>query len=53
MSGEHFALIEIGLTLIGVLAFAWWQMHTLKRDRAITEARLRAERETTRSDEAS
>ena len=43
MSSEHFALVEIGLTLFGVLAFAWWQLHTLKRDRAITEARLRNE----------
>ena len=45
MSAHYFALVEIGLTFFGVLAFAWWQLHTLKRDRAITDARLRAERD--------
>ena len=45
MSSGTFALVEIGLTLFGVLAFAWWQMRSLKRDRAITEARLERERQ--------
>ena len=44
MSGGHFALIEMVLVFAGVVAFAWWQFRSLKRDRAITEARLRDER---------
>lgn len=49
MDENWFALLEIGLILVGVLAFAGWQLHSLKRDRAITEARLQREREAARN----
>ena len=53
MSGTAaLALVELALVFGGVLAFAWWQLRALKRDRAITEARLRGERERTGASEA-
>ena len=41
----YLGLIELAVTVIGMTAFGVWQLWSLKRDRAITEARLRAGRE--------
>ena len=49
MDPRYYGLIELVLTAAGVLAFAWWQLRSLKRDRAITHERDRA---TTREREA-
>lgn len=51
MNGSHFALVELGLTFFGIIAFAWWQFRTLKRDRAITEARMNERSDATRHSE--
>ena len=39
MDPRYYGLFEVVLTGGGVLAFAWWQLRSLKRDRAITQAR--------------
>jgi hypothetical protein len=36
-------LIELVLVFGGVLAFAWWQLRTVRRDREALSARRRAE----------
>ena len=43
---DHFPFIVIELVLVfgGALAFGWWQLHTIKRDRA-KAASKRAARE--------
>ena len=43
MDPAYYGLIELLLTAVGAFAFVWWQLRSLRRDRAITAAR-KAER---------
>ena len=45
MDPRYYGLIEIVLTMGGMIAFAVWQIRSLKRDRAITAERERQRRE--------
>ena len=39
MDPAYYGLIELLLTAVGAFAFVWWQLRSLRRDRAITAAR--------------
>ena len=41
MSSAYYGLIEIVLTAGGMIGFCVWQLRSLKRDRAVTNERLR------------
>jgi cytoskeletal protein RodZ len=43
MNPQYYGLIELVLVFGGLLAFFWWQMHSLKRAKAEREAREEAE----------
>ena len=53
MDPRYYGLTELGLSAFGVAAFCWWQLRTLRRDRATTEARNAAARETGEQERAS
>lgn len=46
MGGTHLPIILIEVVLVfgGVLAFGWWQLRSVKRDRERTRQRAAAER---------
>ena len=43
MDPKYYGLIELLLTALGMGLFGWWQLSSLKRDRAETERRIREE----------
>ena len=45
MDPRHYGLIELGLVMGGVLAFAAWQWRSTTRDQTRTRAREEAERD--------
>ena len=51
MDPRYYGLVELVLTAVGIFAFAWWQLRSLKRDRAITREREARERTARASDD--
>ena len=51
MDARYYGLVEIVLTLGGVLAFGIWQLRSTARDQAATRAREVAERRGTHREE--
>ena len=41
MDARYYGLVELLLTALGMGLFGWWQLRSLKRDRAETERRNR------------
>ena len=41
--GNYYGLIEVVISFVGVMAFGWWQLSSLRRDVRAREERERRE----------